>query len=90
MSTLEDLEQLQAKGEELFTEQKAHPEKYGKFMRLHDGTACGFDVIGQCEGFSPWEAESEDQLYEVTKLWEPELMIKWIPIRQGPLTKTYG
>jgi hypothetical protein len=88
--TLEDLEELQAKSEELYAEQKAHPEKYGKFLRFPDGSPINFNTIGEYEGFSLWEAENEDQLYEVTRLWEPELTIKWIPIRQGPLAKQYG
>jgi hypothetical protein len=64
-----------------------YAEKYGKAVRLQDGTVLNFAIIGQSKGFNVWEGETEEQLHNGASFWSPELKLKAIPIRQPDWTK---
>lgn len=79
-----DIDAIMIKSPEWVKEQKAHPEKYAKWMRLEDGTAIGFSIIGQSKGFSLREVDDVEQLYNAAMWWNPLLKLSFYPIRQSP------
>ena len=77
-----DREKVQARGQEWVKELKQHPEKYGRYMRLQDGTAIGFRMVGKYQGFSISEVDSEEQLQNAVEFWAPLMTFKFVPIQQ--------
>ena len=78
-----DIDAIIKKSPEWVKEQKAHPEKYAKWMRLQDGTAIGFGILGQSKGFSLREVDNEEQMYNAMRFWNPLLRLSFYPIRQS-------
>ena len=78
---LEDLEKLQEKQQTIQQDHKQNPDKYPTYLRLQDGTRIAFSMIGHAKGISHMEADTEDQLRYAVQAWEPELRLKFIPIR---------
>jgi len=78
----EDREKVQARGQEWVKDRKQHPEKYGRYMRLQDGTAAGFRMIGEYRGFSLVEVDTEEQLQNSVEFWAPLMTFKFAPIQQ--------
>jgi hypothetical protein len=83
----EDREKRLAKREEWDNEMKQNPEKYPRRMRLQDGTAIIFGMIGQYKGFSLVEADTEEQLRNTVSLRAPFLKCKFVPIQQTERAK---
>ena len=83
----EDLEKTPARREEFVKAYKQNPEKYGQFMRLQDGIALDFGMIGRNQGFGLVNYDNEDQMQNVVSFWRPLLKFKFIPIRQSEAGK---
>jgi hypothetical protein len=79
-----DLDKVLQKGRDYVKEQKAHPEKYGKWMRLQDGTAITFGMIGRSKGFALREVDTEEQMQNAVLFWSPLFKLTYVPIRQAP------
>ena len=79
-----NLETILKKGQDWVKEQKAHPEKYAKFMRLQDGTPIQFSMVGQSKGLSLREVDNEEQMYNAAVWWNPYVKLTYVPIRQSP------
>jgi hypothetical protein len=77
-----NLDKIFEKGLEWVKEQKDHPDKYAKYMRLQDGTGIGFGMIGRAKGFTLREVDTEEQMYNASRWWNPLLKLTYIPIRQ--------
>jgi hypothetical protein len=82
-----DEETKRVKTEQMLKEMKDNGKKYGKFVRLQDGSALNFVMIGQNKGFNVWEADNEEQLHNLSLLGNPELKVKIIPVRKPLWTK---
>lgn len=80
----ENVEKVQARGTEFVTERKQHPEKYGRYMRLQDGTGIGFRMIGKYQGFSLAEYDADEQMQNTVDFWIPLMTFKFVPIQQMP------
>jgi hypothetical protein len=50
-------------------------------MRLQDGTAASFDIIGEYKGVLLVDA-NEEQMQTVVSFWAPLLTLNFIPIKQ--------
>jgi hypothetical protein len=68
-------------------EQQQNPERYGKYVRLQDGTAIQFAMIGQYKGFSLKEIEDEGQLQNAVSFWAPLMKYTYIPVLQGAIAE---
>lgn len=79
----EDGEKIQAKAETWANELKQHPEKYGRVLRLHDGTGVAFTMLGQNEGFSLLDLETDEQMQNIQNYWSPLIAFTFVPIRQA-------
>jgi hypothetical protein len=80
----ENREKVLAKSPETIKERKQNPEKYGRFMRLQDGTGVGFSMIGKYQGFSLAEYDNDEQMQNIVELWAPLMTFKFVPIQQTP------
>jgi hypothetical protein len=75
---------------EWYQELKKNPEKYGKILRLQDGTLCNFTMAGKFKGFMLLEVD-ERQLGNAVSFWQTQhgkyeeslTKLKCIPIVQG-------
>ncbi len=76
-----DIDEVQARGMEFVKEVKQDPEKFGVPMRLQDGTAASFDIIGEYKGVLLVDA-NEEQMQTVVSFWAPLLTLNFIPIKQ--------
>jgi hypothetical protein len=81
-----DLDKIMERSKEWVKEQKAHPEKYAKWMRLQDGTAIGYGIVGQYKGFSLREVDDVEQMNNAMRFWNPLLQLSYYPIRKSPGT----
>jgi hypothetical protein len=79
----ESYDNVLAKGKEWVQELKAHPEKYGKWVRLQDGTAISFGMIGRSKGFAVREVDNEEQMNNAVLFWRPVLKLTYVPIIQA-------
>lgn len=68
--------------QEYMQERKQHPEKYGRYLRLQDGTGIGFSMPGKYKGFNLMELDNEEQMQNTMNFWAPLLKFTYIPIRQ--------
>ena len=70
-----------AKGDAFHDEMKADPTKYGRYLRMQDGSAIGFVMIGTRKGFNLVEYDTEVQMAREAAFWAPEISMKFVPIR---------
>jgi hypothetical protein len=54
-------------------------------MRLQDGTAIQFAMIGQYKGFSLKEIDDEGQLQNAVSFWTPLMKYTYVPVIQGAI-----
>lgn len=83
----EDREKVLARGVEYVKERKQNPGKYGRYMRLQDGTGIGFRMIGKYQGFSLAEYDTDEQMQNTVEFWTPLMTFKFVPIQQSPGAK---
>lgn len=74
-------DEIIAKGDVFHEEMKADPMKYGRYLRMQDGSAIGFMMIGTRKGFNLVEYDSEDQMAREAAFWAPEIQFRFVPIR---------
>ena len=84
----ENREKLQAKMGEWVKERKRNPEKYGRYMRLQDGTATSFSMIGKNGGTALMEFDNEEQLQNTVSFWASLIQYNFVPIIQTAQAKT--
>ena len=78
----ENREKVLAKSKEWEKELKQNPEKYGRIMRLQDGTGIGFGMIGKYKGFRLMEVDNEEQMLNMVLFWTPLTKFTHVPIIQ--------
>ena len=74
-------DEIIAKGDVFHDEMKADPTKYGRYLRMQDGSAIGFTMIGTRKGFNLVEYDSVDQMARETAFWAPDIQFRFVPIR---------
>lgn len=74
-------DEIIAKGDVFHDEMKTDPTKYGRYLRMQDGSAIGFTMIGTRTGFNLVEYDSEEQMAREAAFWAPEIQMKFVPIR---------
>jgi hypothetical protein len=80
----ENLEKIHVREKEWHKEYQQNPEKYSKYMRLQDGTAIAFAMIGQYKGLTLIEADTEEQMQNAVSFWAPLMKLTFVPIIQTP------
>lgn len=83
----ENREKILPKVEKWVKELKQNPEKYPRFMRLQDGTAIRFNMIGKSKGFTLIEVDNEEQMQNIVSFWTPLMKFTYVPIRQSAAAK---
>jgi hypothetical protein len=83
----ENGEKVRERGREWAKELKQNPEKYGRVLRLQDGTGVAFTLIGKCEGFSLLDFDNDDQMQNIHNFWAPLITFTFVPIRQASVAQ---
>ena len=84
----EDYEALRAKMGEWVNERKQHPEQYGRYMRLHDGTAASFTMVGKSGGCALMEFDNTEQMQNTVQFWNHMIQYTFVPIVQTERAQT--
>jgi hypothetical protein len=79
----ENREKVRERGQEWTNELKQNPKKYGRVLRLQDGTGIAFTLIGKYEGFSLLDFDNDEQMQNIQNFWAPLITFTFVPIRQA-------
>ena len=83
----EHYEKLLVRMGEWVNERKQHPEQYGRYFRLHDGTAASFTMVGKSGGCALMEFDTEEQMQNTVRFWYPLIQYNFVPIIQTARAK---